>query len=56
MVCPVASFTMKHAWLCSSIVQGDGKWRAGGPADDSAVRGGPLRARARPSTCFEITR
>ncbi len=28
--CPVASFTMKHASLCSSITQGGGKRRAGG--------------------------
>jgi hypothetical protein len=28
--CPVASFTMKHALLCSSTIQGGGKRRAEG--------------------------
>jgi hypothetical protein len=27
--CPVASFTMKHALLCSSMIQGGGKRRMG---------------------------
>ena len=29
MACPVASFTMKHALLCSSTIHGGGKRRVG---------------------------